>query len=110
MNEPKPKEEKPVEFLSSLSSHRRQLYCNGVLQTPTGRARCTVNNISKGGANLSLEQPIDVGTKVSLTVAGFGTFQGYIVWQDDTVCGMRFTDGARVPIIDLMPHENRRAK
>ena len=110
MNEPKLKKTPPATAPRSLTLRRRHLQCSGILQTPMGAYRCTVNNISRGGANLRLENSIEIGGDVSLTVPGFGTLRGYIVWQDSAVCGMRFVGGERVPVIGLGGTRNSRAQ
>lgn len=109
MSELKQKRKIRETHLSRLTLRRRQLRCNGTLQTSSGSYWCTVNNISVGGAHLSLDEPVDISGKVSLMVAGFGTFHGDIVWRDGTHCGMRFVGGQRVPMVSPMAHENWRS-
>jgi len=61
-----------------------------------------------GGANLLLDELVDVSGEISLTISGFGTFRGDIVWQDGARCGMRFAEGQSLPMVGLMVHENLR--
>lgn len=108
MREPTKKTKTIENHLSGLTLRRRHLQCLGILQTPNGPCRCTVGNISVGGANLLLDELVDVSGEISLTISGFGTFRGEIVWQDGLRCGMRFAGGQRLPIVGLMVPENLR--
>lgn len=104
----------PSSFLPPLGTPRTRLHRSGVLQTTHGPYRCIVNNISDGGANVSVDatasadKPLTVGAKVSLTIAGLGYFQGQIVWQNGTTCGMRFAEGERASLDGLVVRESGR--
>lgn len=108
MREPNKKSKSRENHLTGLTLRRRELQCVGILQAPSGSCRCTVSNISVGGANLLLDELVDVSGEISLTITGFGAFRGEIVWQDGARCGMRFVGGQRLPLVGLTVRENLR--
>jgi len=108
VREPNKKAKTHKNHLPGLTLRRRQLQCVGILQAPNGPCRCFVSNISVGGANLLLDELVDVSGEISLTITGFGTFHGDIVWQDGARCGMRFAGGQSLPIVGLTARENLR--
>lgn len=108
MREPNKKTNAHEIHITGLTQRRRQLQCVGILQAADGPCRCIVSNISVGGANLLLDELVDVSGEVSLTITGFGTFRGEIVWQDGARCGMRFASGQSLPMVGLTVRENLR--
>lgn len=88
---------------------RAKLHRAGVLQTSQGPYRCMVNDISIGGANLSLDKIICANGHVTLTIPGLGSFRGEFIWRNGTRYGMRFDDSEGVPAIGLLARTGRQS-
>lgn len=57
-------------------------------------------NISQGGVNLEVDQPIAPGTNVILTLDGFRPVSGCVRWCEDGLCGVHFD--TVIPFRELM--------
>jgi PilZ domain len=71
---------------------RRQITWSGVLQTARGPCQCLVNDISSGGARLSLGAAVNTGQHVTLLVTGLGMYRGTVVWAEAGNVGIRFAE------------------
>jgi hypothetical protein len=64
------------------------------LDTGTGSFACVVLNLSRGGAMLQVEAPIDPRQAVTLVIERFGRLRAEVVWRvkEKNKIGLRFTD------------------
>jgi len=84
--------------MSKLRAERRRykrirLDLPGRLFMPTdaSEARCTVANLSPGGAVVDCELVPEPGTSIVLYVDAFGRFEGSVARRDGNSIGIRFT-------------------
>ncbi len=63
-------------------------------------------DISQSGIKLVLEQPLDIGTPVVVTLENLGTIAGVVRWQDESVCGIEFNQ--LIPFGELIDWLKRR--
>lgn len=63
-------------------------------------------DISQSGVKVELDQPIDIGTNVVLTLEQLGPIPGVLRWQDGPVCGVEFNQ--LIPFGELIEWLKRR--
>lgn len=88
----------PVQPLDERQDRRRQLLWSGVLQTARGPAQCTVVDISRGGARVSVVTTVDAGQAVTLVVTGLGMYRGTVVWSEGSTIGIEFSPDPSVRV------------
>ncbi len=52
---------------------------------------CLIENISPGGAKISIDAHLEMGTAVRLEVGRFGKFEAVVAWIAPKEYGLRFT-------------------
>jgi len=82
--------ETPVQRADARQDRRRQLLWSGVLQTARGPSHCTVVDISRGGARVSLGAAVEPGQAVTLVVTGLGMYRGTVIWSEGGTIGIEF--------------------
>jgi hypothetical protein len=71
---------------------------NGLVLTVKGPYRCSVLDLSRGGARLQLSERLNhpsvfaVGEPVTLMLASMGMLRGEVVWTQDENSGIRFAE------------------
>lgn len=71
--------------------NRLRLGVSGQLELTRGTLACTVEDISRTGARVSLERPPEKGSAAILHVAERSMFAA-VVWCRSNLCALRFTD------------------
>jgi hypothetical protein len=72
---------------------------NGLVLTVKGPYRCSVLDLSRGGARLQLSERLNghpsvfaVGEPITLILATMGMLRGEVVWSQDETSGIRFAE------------------
>jgi hypothetical protein len=72
---------------------------NGLVLTVKGPYRCSVLDLSRGGARLQLSERLNghqtvfgLGEPVTLMIATVGMLRGEVVWTQDDTSGIRFVE------------------
>jgi hypothetical protein len=72
---------------------------NGLVLTVKGPYRCSVLDLSRGGARLLLSERLNrhqtvfaVGEPVTVMIATMGMLRGEVVWIQDETSGVRFVE------------------
>ncbi len=72
--------------------HRRSsVIWPAVVATPEGDRKCTVLNLSVGGARIKIDQMPRADVTVQLRIVGVGRFPSRIAWQKDEFAGLEFS-------------------
>lgn len=77
---------------------RLRIFLDGSLAASSGLQEIRIRDISKDGALIEVLSPPDVHEKVSL-VCSEHRFDGVVVWQKDTLCGIRFERPLRSAVL-----------
>jgi len=68
------------------------------------RMPCAIVDISRGGAKLQLPGDVPLHSSITIVSENFGALEGYIVWREGCLAGMKFTDpGASVSLQAFLP-------
>lgn len=62
------------------------------LSTPTGRARCTVLDISSWGARIGVEAAAGLPDRLFLVIDNIGSIAAEIVWRQADSIGLQFAE------------------
>jgi hypothetical protein len=58
---------------------------------------CTILDVSLGGARIRLEEEVPSRGPVSIASERFGTFHAEVIWESESIAGLRFLESqARV--------------
>ena len=63
--------------------------------------RCTVDNISSGGAQVNTRIPAARGDTVTLHIGSIGSVEGTVAWKNRTTLGLKFSKDVSA-ITDLL--------
>jgi hypothetical protein len=72
------------------------------MEVGTDRFACSVSDLSQTGAKVRVAQPVFTREPVRLGIPPFGGFEGEVVWTNDGVIGIRFTDGEHPRVAKLI--------
>ncbi len=68
----------------------KQIPWSGVLQSARGPCHCTIADLSRGGARVTVGSRFSVGQAVTLVVTGLGLFRGTVIWEEPGTLGVQF--------------------
>ena len=76
---------------SEKRRHRRSaVIWPAVVTTPEGERKCTVMNLSVGGARIKIDDLTRADVSVQLRIVGVGRFPSRIAWQSKDSVGLEF--------------------
>ncbi|MBL8837478.1 MAG: PilZ domain-containing protein [Alphaproteobacteria bacterium] len=72
--------------------HRRSaVIWPAVVTTPDGERKCTVLNLSVGGARIKIDDLARADVSVQLRIVGVGRFPSRVAWQRNDSVGLEFS-------------------
>jgi hypothetical protein len=92
LHEPKSRTPDATDDSEQRAYTRSTVIYSGRLAFGANDYSCAVMNISAGGAQLRMAQPVQAWTIVTLHIDRFGSFHARVVWQRGDRVGLQFLE------------------
>ena len=73
---------------------RRPVLWTGLIEIGDTRARCSIHDISAGGARLTAGPQLRADDRIVLTIEGMREIPGRVAWRDGQMVGIEFLVGS----------------